>query len=143
MTLQETKPCMDDIMGYTPLRGGSSWDESTYDRDNLIVSTVAAIGRSRGSFEVNARYGQELLQARVEYEKMLKEFGNNVAVTRSEIVRRPNFDMDYLPWIRQIVAADDAAEGSMEWAGGRKTRNSQRYERTIVLSEEERRFLEW
>ncbi|KAF5370109.1 hypothetical protein D9758_001044 [Tetrapyrgos nigripes] len=130
MDTSETKPCMDEVVGYTPLEGRSPWHGSDEDRSALIMSTLTAIG-SRGSLELSTRYGQELLQARVQYEKMVKLFGNNVAVRRSEI-RRPAFNVDYIPWLRQIVAADDAAEAEMEWAGNRMTRNSQRYERTVV-----------
>lgn len=55
--------------------------------------------------------------------------------------------MDYVPFIRQIVEADEAQEESeMKARGGRGTRNSTRatgYVRTIVLTEEGRGGLIW
>jgi len=125
MTLKETKPSMDEVVGY-PSLGMAEW--SVGDREEEMAS---AMGCSRGD-------GQELLQARVRYEKMLKEFCNNVAVGGPEILRQ----LDYFAWIREMVAADDAAEAAMERVGGRTTRNSQRYVRTVGLDTNMRRFLE-
>ncbi|THV08553.1 hypothetical protein K435DRAFT_772021 [Dendrothele bispora CBS 962.96] len=129
---------MDEVVGYAPLRAAVR--PCLNDRNEEIMTTlIRAMGRSRGSFED----GQELLHARVRYEKMLKEFSNNVAVGESQIGRRTVIDLDYLPWIRHMVAADDVLEKETERVGGRTTRNSQRYVRTVELSEGERAILEW
>ncbi|TFK55724.1 hypothetical protein OE88DRAFT_1722752 [Heliocybe sulcata] len=51
--------------------------------------------------------------------------------------------LDYLPWVRHMVATDDEEEAreSQIAKPGRRTRNSQRYVRWISLSEEERNTL--
>jgi hypothetical protein len=123
----------DDVLGYrtVPTNGSTFFNGrfGYHDHDELIMST--ALWLSRGPHDRPRR--QALLQTRVSrYDEMVKEFGNNVL--RSQI-RRPEFDLDYLPWIREMVAAEDKQEVAMGTGTGRRTRNSQRYVRTIELSE--------
>lgn len=59
------------------------------------------------------------------------------------LMPRPSVFLDYEPWIRYMVAVDDAQEAT--WAetrvsgpgrSGRLTRNSQRYQRWVVLADD-------
>ncbi|KAJ3869582.1 hypothetical protein EV359DRAFT_59692 [Lentinula novae-zelandiae] len=131
MSLNEAaSTATDDVLGYRILqtngstfrhqlsRGGNSCPRFARD-SSILTNTRARI-------------------ARVQYDETVKEFGHNVVAGRSQIMRRPVFDLDYLPWIRQMVAAEDSQEEAMlrrDGVGvGRKTRNSQKYSRMIELS---------
>lgn len=47
---------------------------------------------------------------------------------------------DYVPWVREIITAEDAVEARQErW--GRTTRNSARYIRSVELGDHEKRAL--
>lgn len=108
-----------------------------------------AIELSRGAHDKppisRAETTRALLRTRVLYDAVVQEIRNNVA-GRSQIIRTPAFDLEYLPWIRQMVTADDRQEETMrrrdESVAGRRTRNSQKYTRMVELSETGRHGLD-
>ncbi|KAF5389049.1 hypothetical protein D9757_004890 [Collybiopsis confluens] len=147
---EETLNSADDVLGFRTLKtNGSAFRQNQFayhDRDELIMST--AIELSRGTHDDDS-WAWSLLQStrallwdRVLYDGLVREFGNNIVAGRSQILRRPVFDCDYLPWIRQIIAAEDKqAEAVLtrdQPGPGRRTRNSQRFIRTIELNEKAR-----
>ncbi|KAJ3802737.1 hypothetical protein GGU11DRAFT_481480 [Lentinula aff. detonsa] len=146
----------DEVLGYRPVqtnRSASRFSRFGYhDFDELIMSTIIELSRGAHSCPRSAGYSSVLSPgtrertARVRYDETVQEFGHNVVAGRSQILRRPIFDLEYLPWIRQIVAAEDRREQVMlrnDAVGvGRRTRNSQKYSRMIELSENARRGLD-
>ncbi len=102
-----------------------------------------AIRLSRGGIFGSMRSTN--LSAHAGYRDVIKMLGRNVM--GAQALRGTAFDVDYLPWIRQIVLADDEEEknaNKVEIRVGRRTRNSQgqRYVRAIEVSEDEREALE-
>lgn len=156
MSLNEAaSTATDDVLGYRILQtNGSTFRHRQFghhDLDELIMSTIIELSRGGNSCPRSARDSSILTNtrariARVQYDETVKEFGHNVVAGRSQIMRRPVFDLDYLPWIRQMVAAEDSQEEAMlrrDGVGvGRKTRNSQKHSRMIELSENARRGLD-
>lgn len=118
------------------------------DLDELIGST--AIRLSRGSLEEPvSRCGNstvtltgELFRARLRYRATIRAIGNNEALPGAHTLNRDAFTLDYLPWIRQMVMLDDQQDTAKHQKGVRTTRNSQRYVRTISLTELERKGVE-
>ncbi|KAJ3815468.1 hypothetical protein F5876DRAFT_30526 [Lentinula aff. lateritia] len=155
MSLNEAaSTATDDVLGYRILQtNGSSFRHRQFghhDLDELIMSTIIELSRGGNSCPRSEGDSSILTStrariARVQYDETVKEFGHNVVAGRSQIMRRPVFDLDYLPWIRQMVAAEDSQEAMLRRDGvgvGRKTRNSQKYSRMIELSENARRGLD-
>ncbi len=106
------------------------------DRDRLIVSTV-----SRGA----DTFGRTFSSPRYVATRVVEQLG--IEVVGAYNWRKEAFWVDYLPWMRQILEGDDEEERkmvSMEVLGGRRTRNSQsqRYVRTLSVTEEQRQALE-
>ncbi|KAK0190937.1 P-loop containing nucleoside triphosphate hydrolase protein [Armillaria mellea] len=136
----------DDEVGHTILFNtrDSITRQDSYgdgDQDRLIMST--AIRLSRGGIFGSMRSTN--LSAHAGYRDVIKMLGRNVM--GAQALRGTAFDVDYLPWIRQIVLADDEEEknaNKSEIQVGRRTRNSQgqRYVRAIEISEDEREALE-
>ncbi|PBK69622.1 P-loop containing nucleoside triphosphate hydrolase protein [Armillaria solidipes] len=136
----------DDEVGHTILFNtrDSITRQDSYgdgDQDRTIMST--AIRLSRGGIFGSMRSTN--LSAHAGYRDVIKMLGRNVM--GAQALRGTAFDVDYLPWIRQIVLADDEEEKSVNKAEirvGRRTRNSQgqRYVRAIEISEDEREALE-
>ncbi|PBL02557.1 P-loop containing nucleoside triphosphate hydrolase protein [Armillaria gallica] len=136
----------DDEVGHTILFNtrDSITRQDSYgdgDQDRLIMST--AIRLSRGGIFGSMRSTN--LSAHAGYRDVIKMLGRNVM--GAQALRGTAFDVDYLPWIRQIVLADDEEEknaNKVEIRVGRRTRNSQgqRYVRAIEISEDERDALE-
>ncbi|KAK0491033.1 hypothetical protein IW261DRAFT_1435294 [Armillaria novae-zelandiae] len=136
----------DDEVGYTILFNtrDSITRQDSYgdgDQDRLIMST--AIRLSRG--EIFGSMRSTNLSAHAGYRDVIKMLGRNVM--GAQALRGTAFDVDYLPWIRQIVLADDEEEKNANQAEirvGRRTRNSQgqRYVRAIEICEDEREALE-
>lgn len=136
----------DDEVGYTILfntRDNITRQDSygDGDQDRLIMST--AIRLSRGGIFGSMRSTN--LSAHAGYRDVIKMLGRNMM--GAQALRGTAFDIDYLPWIRQIVLADDEEEKNANKADirvGRRTRNSQgqRYVRAIEISEDEREALE-
>lgn len=154
MSLEETAfNGTDDVLGYRTLRATSARSAfkqfGYHDRDELIMSS--AIELSRGAHDKAASSSRlettrALLRTRVQYDAVVQEIRHNVVAGRSQIIRTPVFDLEYLPWIREMVAADDRQEEAMrrrdESVVGRRTRNSQKFVRTIELSENVHRALD-
>lgn len=153
MSLEETAfNGTDDILGYRTLCATSARSVfkqfGYHDRDELIMSS--AIELSRGAHDKPASSSRlettrALLRTRVQYDAVVQEIRHNVVAARSQIIRTPVFDLEYLPWIREMVAADDRQEEAMrrdERVVGRRTRNSQKFVRTIELSENVHRALD-
>lgn len=110
----------------------------------MIAST--AIRLSRGALEGEIpRYpaARSLFRARVHHREILRMLGNNGTVLERQILHKPEFELEYLPWIRQMVAADDDLEKVVDRPSQKRTtRNSQRsYVRTVKLNGEERNEL--
>ncbi|KAF9055269.1 hypothetical protein BDZ89DRAFT_1055860 [Hymenopellis radicata] len=106
------------------------------DRDRLIASIV-----SRGA----DTFGRTFSSPRYVAARVVEQLG--IEVVGAYNWRKEAFWVDYLPWMRQILEADDEEErktASMEVLGGRRTRNrqSQRYVRTLSVTEEQRQALE-
>ncbi|KAF8639950.1 hypothetical protein AX17_001200 [Amanita inopinata Kibby_2008] len=159
---EESEPSADDEVGHIilfPTKGMKAEFWKDYgDRSVLISST--AIRLARGGLEAGTTRGptstvrnnsfstHALFRARVDYQSQI---GNSLQrlVPCSELaMTRAAVYLDYAPYIRQMIAAEDEEE--VRWkaqregmAGGRKTRNSNRFERMIQVSEEERRGLQW
>ncbi|ESK96004.1 aaa family protein [Moniliophthora roreri MCA 2997] len=149
-SLDDMQPTGNDVLGHRVLfypNKSNAIDHFgySYDRDEMIMSS--AIGLSRGKLTgIRLSGARELVEPRVEYETLVKEIGKNRAVSVNEKLRRRVFDMDYLPWIREMIRVDDEMEKeSMKEdkirVGRRRTRNSQKDEhvRTILVSWEERK----
>ncbi|KAJ4478083.1 hypothetical protein J3R30DRAFT_3682661 [Lentinula aciculospora] len=132
----------DNILGYRIVQmNGSTFHQNQFgynDLDELIMSTVIEL--SRGAHGCTPSAGTRGRTARVHYDETVKELGHNVVAGQSQIMRRPVFDLEYLPWIRQMVAAEDRQEEAIlkndTVGAGRKTRNSQKFSRMIELSHE-------
>ncbi|KAL0579684.1 hypothetical protein V5O48_002314 [Marasmius crinis-equi] len=129
----------DDVLGHPPMfTSTNAYFGDNYDRDEMIMST--AISMSRGSLESDSS-AVDVSLPRVRYEGFVRQFRNNGAVSIGERYRRRAFDMEYLPWIRMMVEADDEQEKEQEKMketqqreGRRSTRNSQKgqHVRTIM-----------
>ncbi|KAK0206561.1 hypothetical protein DFS33DRAFT_598405 [Desarmillaria ectypa] len=136
----------DDEVGHTILFStrDSITRQDSYgdgDQDRMIMST--AIRLSRGGIFGSMRSMN--LSAQAGYRDVIKTLGKNVM--GAQALRGTAFGVDYLPWIRQIILADDEEEkkpNKAEIRIGRRTRNSQgqRYVRAIEISEYEREALE-
>ncbi|KAG7096956.1 hypothetical protein E1B28_004353 [Marasmius oreades] len=139
----------DDVLGHRVVSAthtGCFGDN--YDRDEMIMSTALSLSRGGENDESGAR---DLFLRGVRYEGLVREFRNNGVVSMSERHRRESFNMDYLPWIRTMMKADDEQENEMERMretqqreGRRTTRNSQKAQhvRTILVSDTERKGME-
>ncbi|KAF9009047.1 hypothetical protein BDQ17DRAFT_96371 [Cyathus striatus] len=160
MSLQnyECTPGTDDEMGHLILfdRGkGRGSLFGMYDHDEEIASTGAFFSRgmveagmaqeprlmeiSRSSFDTDS-----LLRARLETQNKMDGVLRQVCPANTVSSGSGWLYTDYLPWIRHLLVADDEQEQQhMENRRGRMTKNSGGYVRTITLTEEGRKGLEW
>jgi hypothetical protein len=153
--MDDMQPTADDVTGYRMLLNPNTsnsrgfFGHNLYDRDEMIMSSAITVSRGKMS-GIGYCGARVLAKPRVEYETLVREIGNNRAVSVHErLVRRQVFDLDYLPLIREMIRADDETEKAEKaegvyLGGGRRTRNSQRQQqhvRTIEVSEGERRGL--
>ncbi|KAF8897537.1 hypothetical protein BD779DRAFT_1491391 [Infundibulicybe gibba] len=165
LILDSYEPSVDDEIGHTILykpgrgKGRIEYGFGWCDRDDEIASS--AIRLSRGTLEAGETRGprsintvnrnsfgaRALFRARVEYQEHMGPFLLRNVGLSGRLLARTAVHLEYGPFIRQIVAADDEQEQKyMEMAGsrgGRMTRNSQlqRYVRTIDVSTAERDIL--
>ncbi|KAJ8086627.1 hypothetical protein PM082_005450 [Marasmius tenuissimus] len=141
----------DDVLGHPSLTftSNSAFFGDNYDRDEMIMST--AINISRGGRESDDSYARDASLRRVRYGEFVRQFRNNGVVSVGERYRGQSLDMDYLPWIRTIVEADDEQEKESEKIkeihqreGRRSTRNSQKgqHVRTITVNYMDRKGME-
>lgn len=75
------------------------------------------------------------------FERLFDLLKDHEAVPSLHLAMRDQFVVDYLPVIRNLLEADDEHEKRSEKREGRATRNSQRYVRTITLTDEQRRAM--
>ena len=151
-SLGEIETTGDDVLGHPSLSftSNSAFFGDDYDRDEMILSTAISI--SRGGLEsAHDSDARDASLCRVRYGEFVRQFRNNGAISVGERYRGREFDMDYLPWIRMIVDADDEQEKESEKMkeihqreGRRSTRNSQKgqHVRTITVNYLDRKGME-
>ncbi|KAJ3836821.1 hypothetical protein F5878DRAFT_565078 [Lentinula raphanica] len=146
----------DEVLGYRTVQtndsGSGGFSHFGYhDLDELIMSTIIELSRGaqacpRSADSSALTSSTRARTARVRYDETVQEIRHNVVAGQSQILRRPAFDLEYLPWIRQMVAAEDKQRDALlrnDAVGvGRRTRNSQKYSRMIELSENARKGLD-
>ncbi|KAJ7700095.1 P-loop containing nucleoside triphosphate hydrolase protein [Mycena rosella] len=125
----------DDEMGFPILADALNDGYGIYEWDTRIIDAV--LEGSRGT-----RVARERDRAR-DYEDLLDALRNNLAFPVG-LMEREVAHTEYVPWVRQIIAGDDAAAvaHSAQRGAGRGTRNSARYIRSVELDAEGRRALE-
>jgi hypothetical protein len=126
-----------------------------YDRDEEIALTV--IRRSRGSLEagtlraptsiVKTSRTHGLFHARVSHQLQMAEVVRNSIPPSVWSMSRKDVYMDYVPFIRAIIAAEDLEEKAymdmQKERPGRATRNSKGgYDRTFTVTTEVREALD-
>ncbi|KAG6814183.1 hypothetical protein H0H92_000860 [Tricholoma furcatifolium] len=149
----ESESTNDDEVGYTMLRCALEeryGDETLYDRDTDIASAAmwhSRVGRRREptSVDISPCRTRELFRARVDHQLEIGRGLAGIVPLTNLLMRRRLVDVDYLSWIRTIVAAEDVWERIFLQGqrSGRMTRNSQTlYERVVEVGEDLRRALE-
>jgi hypothetical protein len=125
-----------------------------YDHDEVMSRDI--LGRSRASL-VGAETPLEAAEApdtratyhaRVQYQSEMMLVLGRLLPLYAPLLPRPTVFLDYIPWIRHMVAADDVNEAQPAISAvlrrpGRTTRNSnqQRYVRWISFEDEQLRTL--
>lgn len=84
-----------------------------------------------------------LFDNRIRYQTAVVEVLNDFIPLSGPLLPRAAAFLEYLPWLRIMVAIDDDFESrdSVAQGVGRATRNSGRYYREIILSEHQRNIL--
>lgn len=141
LLVKSLSPTGDEELGYTILfdsRSPSMTVVDNYgyaDQDDVIGSTAMQL--SRGKLE------GAMFRARVYDRLATSELESLRVIPGPHVLARQEFWVDYLPLIRQMVAADDSQEGKVQQSSQKRmTRNSQRYVRTIPLTDGQRKALE-
>ncbi|KAJ7228650.1 hypothetical protein GGX14DRAFT_414058 [Mycena pura] len=128
------EPSADDEIGYPIL--ADTLSDSVYEWDTKITSAVLAI--SRGTSVACADWD---FRATVDYQDLIDALRNNPTFPVG-MIQREEFHTDYLPCVRQIIAAEDAVDAAWQGLAGRRgTRSSRRYLRTVEVGGEERDLL--
>lgn len=142
----DLKSSDDDELGYTILYDSMPTHGrfSLCDRDEQIISAGVHTARGLGM----------IADRRLDYieESKLQNIGRLVDTVLGEVcsrakssVSRVSLHVDYMPWIRQIIATDDKDEEIYlsRARSGRMTRNSGgEYVRAVILSDSGRDALE-
>ena len=152
-------PCADDVLGFQHLSG--HFDDpssstpvtfSTYHRDEAILDDLLAwAARRRPTPDEILSESPDLPLLHTSYCDTLLPILDRLRVSREDLVRDPAaIFLDYEPWIRHMVRADDAhiaftlASGNFKGTT-RRTQNSQRsqweLQRWISLDEVQRGVL--
>ncbi|KAH9936957.1 hypothetical protein B0H21DRAFT_758294 [Amylocystis lapponica] len=148
-------PAADSEQGYTHLRDAPApertphWNSAFYDRDQVIAdelarsSTRAAAGLCPAPTAVDAHAraaGARACAARID------GAFRGLGVPLDVLVDRAAVALEYAPWVRHMVAVDDALEAAAASAPNLTSRTtvnsrSEKYARWISLEEEHRRTL--
>ncbi|KAJ6515891.1 hypothetical protein C8R45DRAFT_957986 [Mycena sanguinolenta] len=124
---------VDDELGYPILVDALTDAHGTYEWDTKFIAAVMEL--SRGTRVAHA----ESDSFSEDYQALLDVFTNHPAFPVG-VMERAVAHTDYLPWSRHIIAGEDVQEARQE-RGGRATRNSARYIRSIEVGEQEREAL--
>jgi hypothetical protein len=136
-------------MLFGPFRMTSRHEEPRYSHeDELIGHEIVKRSRDRlvaiadvdvGLKVEQALHARGLSHARVAYQEQVAG-AISLIPSAGLFMSRSAVFLDYLPWIRQMVDLEDSQELESERRGkpGRQTRNSNRDEWLIVMSEEDR-----
>jgi hypothetical protein len=147
------EPSPDDEIGHKLLLN-PSWEchrpemLQFYNQDELISrslvqrsrqSLVARVGAVPVMKATSALQARALFRSHVAYQsRLVRALG--IIPLSAPLLPRPAIFLDYLPWIRHMISAEDAEElrEASRRKSGRQTRNSQRRERIIAIAEEHR-----
>ena len=151
-----SSPCADDVLGYKHLsvepRDISSCllvTFSTYHHDEAILDELLSHAKRHHPSPDQPQHNPPDLPAiHASHCSTLLPILDRLRVSREDIVRDPDsIFLDYEPWIRYMVRADDAYVAASISSGRfegttRRTRNSQRsqleLQRWVPLNEDER-----
>ncbi|KAJ6539350.1 P-loop containing nucleoside triphosphate hydrolase protein [Mycena capillaripes] len=122
----------DDEVGFPILGDALNDGYGTYGWDTEIIAAVIELSRGKRVARVDSGTGED-------YQELIDALRNNPAFPVG-LMERTVAHTEYVPWAREIITAEDAAEAKQErW--GRATRNSARYLRSIEVGERERAAL--
>lgn len=160
MLSEDPSPCADDLNGYKPLSddlddtaGDPPVLLSAYHRDFDISRAIqdlnSHLGRHR--YTSHAAHAHAVPALHTPHARALLPILNRLRVPREQLLRSPaSAFLEYAPWVRFMVAVDDAqvverVAAASAKEGTRRTRNSQRLQmervRWIALDEDGRDVL--
>jgi len=145
----------DDETGYVVLEGREGLEY--YQRDELIAEEAIRCSRGvheetgpiKASINPAARLTSEDargFRARVEYQSRMVEALQDILGPPAPLMPQRSVFLDYIPWVRHMVAVDDMLERRARdglGTGGRWTRNSMRtvHARSVEVGEGQREVL--
>ncbi|KAJ7068278.1 P-loop containing nucleoside triphosphate hydrolase protein [Mycena amicta] len=127
----EWLPSGDDEIGYPIVADAEEDEYAQYDWDTTIVEAVTAVSRI-------PRIGRARVDS--DYARLIDKMKEHRALAVGVMERR-EAHTDYLPWLQQIVVAEDVLVAASLQQGRRGTRNSRRYERNVELEDQVRQLL--
>ena len=141
------EPSADDEIGHSIFFYPRSSELFTSDtRDEGIIGAALRLSRGPLGAETRGQQTRDLFRRRVDYQRQVAEALRQIVPLSVLTLRRSDVVTDYLPRVRDMIAAEDLQEAlcGQKERPGRTTRNSMKgvYERNIVLSAEERVMLE-
>lgn len=127
----------DDLVGHTLLQGNSECIDTPFVEEacktlEAIRDLASGICNTSMHFTTS---NDSLFDARVRYQSAIVEVLNDVIPLSGPMLPRPPTFLEYIPWLRIMVAIDDEFESiyveEQRTQAKRATRNSRRYYREM------------